>query len=823
MCPHCNNPAPEGAASAPYCCFGCQAAHTLVSAAGLERFYELRGAERLAAIGARGEGQAKAPRLWLAPLIAQAEAAAGELVHLVLDIQGLSCVACVWLLERLFLQKPGAVSLTINSGVGRMELSYRRGNSPIEAFLDDAEALGYRAGPARKQGDAGLDDLLLRFGLCAALAMNSMIFAFAQYFGLTAEGDGLLFRLFAAGGFVLATGCVLLGGTVFFRSAISAVRSRVLHMDVPIALGIALSYLGSVWSFFFAQGRAAYFDTLCVFITLMLLGRLLQRRLASHHRRILLSDDGVDGLLVRALDDGGRLTLLPATAIGANQQLLCAPGELLPVRARLMAESASFSLSWINGESEPASFHRGETVPAGAHNQSRQAVQVCALEPFSASALCELLVASRSGRSEFDAEPQRQRDFWHVLSRFYVVAVLALALLGFLIWLPAGSLRALEVTVAILVVTCPCALGVATPLAYELVQARLRRRGLFVRSASFLDRALRVRKVLFDKTGTLTLGELSVESPERLRKLPAEQRDALYQMVARSNHPVSRALLRELTACKDAGRPGLDAALTVEEEPGQGLLLRRGEHVYRLGRKSFALLNASQEDAPAQGLTATFSCDGQPTLLLGFSEELCPDARSEVRSLQRAGFEVWMLSGDASAKVAASARRLGMDESRVFGGLSPERKADQVRLIDKGQRDTLMIGDGVNDALAFAQAACAGTPAVERPTLPERSDFYFLGVGLGPIALSLALARRLRWVIRRNLCLAAAYNVLALGLCLSGVMTPLRCALAMPLSSIFILLATVRSLREPTPEMAAESQATLPLPISTARPAEVRL
>ena len=815
MCPHCNSPTRQNAPSAPYCCAGCQAAHALVRAAGLERFYELRGAERLAAVGGRQKGEVRAPRHWLLPLGAQAELGRGEVVRLVLDLQGLQCIACVWLLERLFARQPGAVRLTINTGVGRMELCYRRGSSAVESFLDDAEALGYRAGPPRKQSDAPLDDLVLRLGLCAALAMNAMIFSFSQYFGLAVESDGLLFRLFAVGSLILASLCVLLGGTIFFRSAIAALRRGVLHMDVPIALGIALSYLGSVWSFFFASGRAAYFDTLCIFITLMLLGRLLQQRLASHHRRILLSDDGVDGLLVRALDQDSQLQLVPAAAIKPGQVLLCAPGELVPVRAELLEPRADFSLSWISGESEPAVFQKGQCVPAGAHNQSRQAVRVCAREAFSASALYQLLAASPAQESG-KAEPARHRDFWHILSRTYVLGVLALAALGFLLWLPHDPVRALEVTVAILVVTCPCALGVATPLAYELVQVRLRRRGLFVRHASFLDRALRVRKVLFDKTGTLTLGELTLAAPEQLNQLPAAARAALYQMVARSNHPASQALLRALTTSFGAGRPALDPALAVTEEPGQGLTLCHGDHEYRLGRRGFVL--GSAESEPAAEVSVLFGRDGERLAQYCFVEDLCPDARTEVEQLQRAGLEVWMLSGDTSQKVADSARRLGLDNEHAYGSLSPKDKARRVRLLDGGEGDTLMIGDGINDALAFAAAACTGTPAVDRPTLPARADFYFLGVGLGPIALALALARKTHAVIRRNLGLAALYNAVVLGLSFGGLMTPLRCAIAMPLSSLLILLATVHSLREPP----AQREAPEPMPFPALHPAEAQ-
>jgi len=816
MCPHCNTPVPLQAPSSPYCCLGCQAAHSLLVAAGLERFYELRGAERLAAVGARTSGQARPPRLWLEPLRAQAEAGHGDVVRLVLDIQGLQCVACVWLLERLFTRQPGAAAISINSGVGRMELCYRRGSSPVERFLDDAEALGYRAGPPRKQSDAPLDDLLLRLGLCAALAMNSMIFSFSQYFGLSVESDSRLFQLFSVGGFVLATACVLLGGTVFFRSALRALRAGVLHMDVPIALGIALTYLGSVWSFFFTDGRAAYFDTLCVFTTLMLLGRLLQQRLASRHRRILLQDDGVDGLLVRSLDADGRLALISATAIKPGQTLLCAPGELVPVRAELLDNSAGFSLGWVNGESEPASFYAGQMVPAGAHNQSPQAVRVRATEQFSASGLCQLL--STPSTADSHGEPRRQPDFWHVLSRSYVLFVLGLSLLGFLLWLPSGTFRALEVTVAVLVVTCPCALGVATPLAYELVQARLRRRGLFLRRTSFLDRCLSIRKVIFDKTGTLTMGELRLEGAEQLSLLSAEARNGLYQMVARSNHPVSRALLSVLTAKSHQEPPPLAALLSVREEAGQGLCLRTADTEYRLGRRTFALPEAAAQKESADR-EILFSCNGKLVASFAFREELCPDARAEVKALTESGYDVWMLSGDAPHKVADSGQRLGLPSMRVRGGLSPEQKAQLVRTIDGGRQDTLMIGDGVNDALAFAAAACAGTPAVDRPTLPERADFYFLGVGLGPISEALSLARRTREVIRRNLGLAALYNAVVLGLSLGGLMTPLRCSLAMPLSSIFILLATVHSLRErPAAQdfgSAAEAPSvTLPMPLA---------
>ncbi|MFO0655071.1 MAG: HAD-IC family P-type ATPase [Polyangia bacterium] len=806
VCPHCNSPASSDAAYHPYCCVGCKAAHGLLQSAGLLNFYALRGATRLSAVGSRGE---KRERLWLTPLLDQAEskAADAELVALRLDVQGLECAACVWLLEKLFLKKPGAARIMVNPAVGRIELLYRRtqhGRQTVEQFVDDVEALGYRLGPARKDGDAKVDDLVLRLGLSAALSMNSMIFAFSTYFGLSQREEPIIYKLFGYGGLALGTATVLIGGTVFFRSAVQAISRGILHMDVPIALGILLTYVGSVWSFFAGEGRASYFDTLCIFITLMLLGRLLQRRLASHNRQRLLADDTVSGLLVRTIRTGtdgtSRLEILPASQIQKDQVLLCAPGELLPVQATLLDGTAEFSLDWIMGESTPKQYAEKQAIPAGAHNRGKEAVRLSADEAFSASRLRDLLCAPSVEKplpGDVAASGQRA-DFWDYLSRYYVSLVLLLATTAFALWFRSGVLRATEVAVAVLVVTCPCALGIATPLAYELAQARLRRRGLFVRTPSFFDRALGLRKVLLDKTGTVTLSELTLANKAPLHGLSSEQRQALFQMVARSNHPVSRAIL---SAISQLGiEDGIDATAQVEEHAGLGLSLGRFGHTYRLGTPRFVLPTDadsqadSQSDSDSSEPQSVFGCDGVPLARFSLSEALCRDAASEVSALKAQGLSLFILSGDRQDKVSRIGRQLGICDA--FGGLSPEQKCAMVKQIDDGHGDTLMIGDGINDALAFSAAACAGTPAIDRPTLPARADFYFSGVGIGPISEALKTAKALRRTILRNLGLSSFYNLIVLSLSFAGLMTPLRCALAMPLSSLVVIFATVRSLRD---------------------------
>lgn len=841
VCLHCNTPTPDGVPYGPYCCVGCRAAHALVSAAGLDGFYRLRGNTRLSAVGDRS-ATPHPERLWLTQTFQQAEQRAGgsALVPLRMDVQGLECAACVWLLEKLYLRHPGAASIEINPAIGRIELSYRRndsgsatqGQAAVEQFVAEAESLGYRTGPAQKASDAPLDDLVLRLGLCAAMAMNSMIFAFSQYFGLSKATDASLYRLFAIGGFVLATATVLIGGTVFFRSAWLALRRRILHMDVPIALGILLTYAGSAWSFFAVEGRSAYFDTLCIFITLMLLGRLLQRRLASHNRQRLLHDDTVEGLLVRtvtetASSDGSKhhqLALLPAANLQQGNVLLCAPGELLPVQAQLLDPSGEFSLDWIMGESTPVRYQLHDTIAAGAHNRGEAAVRLRTLEPFSASRLRDLLCSSAldnplpgelsaqaNSLQESSSPSARPTDFWDHLSRYYVASVLTLAALAFALWTRAGVLRATEVAVAVLVVTCPCALGIATPLAYELAQARLRRRGLFVRTPSFFDRALRLKKILLDKTGTVTLSKLVLSSDSMLTELATESREALFHMVARSNHPVSRALLSALPH-----HPAWEEAAAVRERAGEGLELRRHEHTYRLGRPRFALTQATDLEHLEGGSQVVLSCDGLLVARFSLREELCQDASAEVQSLRESGYQLHILSGDRREKVEQIAKELAISDAHAE--LTPEQKHALVEQLDGGAHDTLMIGDGINDALAFSAAACAGTPAIDRPTLPARADFYFAGVGIGPISETLRTAHYLRRVIVRNMGLAALYNSVVLGLSFAGLMTPLRCALAMPISSLLMIAVTVYSFREPGEGAQRLRRSTPERPAQTSRP-----
>ncbi len=637
--------------------------------------------------------------------------------------------------------------------------------------MEHVESFGYVLGPRTRDGRSQARGLLTRLGVSVALSLNAMIFAIAGYAGLA---TGPLHRLFGALNLGLATGVVLVGGTVFFRAAWQGLRRRALHLDLPIALGIAASYAGSVHAW--ATGGAPYFDTVCVFVTLMLAGRFLRQRVLEKNRRMLLEGADASGLLTRRVGEGGSPELVPCTRVREGDRLWIGPGDLLPVDGRV-EEEASFSLDWISGESAPRRYEAGAAAPAGAFNTGSSAVVVRAETDFESSPLVDILRTPVRGVDDARGQP----PLWQRFASVYVVGVLALALGGFAAWLHLSHdlHRAIGVATAVLVVTCPCAFGIATPLGYEVVQAELRRRGLFVRSAGFLDRAARVTRVAFDKTGTLTTGSLDLQDASVLDGLDARDASVLGALAAATAHPKSAAVHGEL-----ARRGVAPAPVRAAEVAGRGVEVMVDGARYRLGEPAWVAPDAAGDIA--------FGRDGRALVSLATQETLRPDARAEVAKLGEAGLDVWILSGDEPARVRAVAREVGVPESRALGGLSADDKAAWLRANDRG--DTLMVGDGINDLRAVALATCSGTPAVDRPFVAARSDFYFTTPGLAPIRASVRAGRQLGRVVRRNLAVALTYNAAAVGVALAGLMTPLFCAVLMPASSLSTIFATVVSL-----------------------------
>ena len=770
---HCGLPVPAGAPHAGFCCAGCEAVYALLTDGGLTRFYDLGGG--------RGQPIGRPPRPgahdWVDDLERDGRNDAGQ-IRVALDVQGIHCAACVWLLQELWRRQPGAIDVRLNPAVGRIHLTYDPTRLSLGDYLDAVEQLGYRMAPASKKADDPLRGLLTRLGISVALALNAMMFALAGYFGLDASG-GTLANLFDAVSLGLATAAVAVGGPVFFAGALGGLRHRVLHLDLPISIGLVLAYSGSLYGYVTGSG-ADYFDTVTVFVALMLLGRYLQRRALQRNRDYLLANDGAEHLRARRLVGDG-IESIPITSVERDDRLLLAPGDLVVAQGRLLRGDPVFSTEWINGESEPRRLQPGDTVPAGAFYGGRRPAEITVDVGPREAGLLELLATPDDDRDDIG-----DRGFWLWLNRGYVAVVLVLAATAGALWLSIDSSRALDVVVAVLVATCPCALGLATPLAFDLAVARLRGAGVYVRTLSLLEKARHVRRVLFDKTGTLTWGGVRAET---IRPLPNELRDVLWTMVSGSNHPVAGAIRDNVRRHAGDDPPRFLADAMLEEFVGEGLQATHDGATYRLGLPRFAL----GDEPGTQENVCVFARNGHVEAAFRLEEDVRSGYRDEVDWLQAHGYDVAVLSGDRQDKAERVAARVGIPRGHVFGDLTPEQKAEHV--VAGGAETTMMVGDGLNDAPAFDAAFCAGTPALDRPVLPARADFFFTGNGCRAVSSVLAAGGRFRRVVTANLALAGAYNIVAVGLCFAGMMSPLLCAILMPASSLALIGHTTLRMR----------------------------
>lgn len=796
-----------------FCCAGCGHVYQLLHQQGLQRFYELREGAlppvQSAALQPRDYG-------WLVALGKVAEAAAGprQAALLELDLQGITCLGCVWLIEKVGADFPGVRSIEVNPQFGRVRLRWEPGRLDLPALAARLQNFGYLLGAAGRPRGRESQALLDRLGLCAAFALNAMLFALPGYLGL-APGTHLahLFDLLLV---LFATLSLLVGGSYFLRRAYRGLEIGVLSLDVPIALGVLLAYCGSAGAWWAGFREAVYLDFVSTFLFLMLLGRWVQERVLERNRHHLLSHvPGSQTVEVAAPEtdpahpvEPGADGDLPFVAalrkteaeLAAGDRYRLPAGQPNPVRARLAGTPATFSLEWITGEADPHLHQPGQWVSPGAIPLERQGAVLRAGESWADSLLAHLSRATETpGR-----DPAIER-----IIRWYLPSVLILAALSLVYWWGVRNslLTGWQSAISILVVSCPCAFGVAWPLANELTAAHLRRHGLYVRRESLWPRLAACRKILFDKTGTLTLETPVLRDRQAIAALSAEERRALWHLADRNLHPVGRAVREALLpypeAQEETGAASPNDCVTVT--PGFGAVWRdSGGETWSLGKPGWRGREAGHPDRPGKSPAVTggdswdaeFCRAGSPCAQLSVVESLRPGARAHLDSLRKRGYELFVLSGDRPSKVQALLEQLGLPPDHGLGGLSPAEKAAWVDRLAPGE--ALFIGDGANDSAAFDRAACRGTPVSGKGLLEEKSDFFFLGRSLAVLPRLLEAAACRTVAVRRAGLFAVFYNIGTATVAMSGHMHPLLAAILMPLSSLTTLLLVWASPRHST-------------------------
>lgn len=791
-CQHCGTPVPLSRADT-FCCAGCAYVYELLHEQGMEQFYALRGGQKLPPVPVQALRPLDYEWLHIAAQTAEVQAGtAGAAAALELSVQGLSCVGCVWLLEKVFSRHPGALEFRADVVRGEVCFSWQPGGFDPVVFARELQSFGYLLGPHRPGAAAALpsNDLTRRLGLCGAFAMNAMAFSLPAYFGM--PGDFMFARWFDLVAAASATLAMLVGGSYFIEKAWKSLRAGVLHIDTPIALGVSAAYAGSVGGWLAGVESLKYFDFVAVFIFLMLAGRRAQQAAVDRNRRRLMRDTSIPETLTLA--DG---SVLAVGDLQPGMRFRIKPGQTVPVAARLLGGQAAVSLEWINGESEAVRCEEGQLLPSGALNIGTRALEAEALESWKTSILHRLLDARRPGE---------QRDLrLERLLRWYLLVVVLVGVGGGLWWWGSGAglAQALQVMISIFVVSCPCALGVAVPLAEDLAVARAEKLGVFVRNLGLWKRLLRARRVIFDKTGTLTLENPVLENPEALGALDGAARAALRTLVTGNLHPVSRSLF-------DALGPGAArAGGEVREVIGQGL-----SFIDEAGIE-WSLERGRQADAVLRR-------DGAEAAAFRFRDALRPESVDEVRALKQRGLVVQVLSGDRPEKVARIASQLGLDDGDWRAAMTPEQKADWVaRSAEPPQPpcpDTLYIGDGANDSLAFDAALCAGSPVTGRSFLECKADFFFLGHSLRFVSSLLAVAETHRRATRRVFAFSVTYNIATVIVGLLGHLNPLAAAVLMPLSSVATLAlvaVTFHSRRTPS-EVVSERSPAMDAPLTLA-------
>jgi Cu2+-exporting ATPase len=715
------------------------------------------------------------------------EASGDQSVELLLE--GVHCSACVWLVERVGRVVPGVTSSRLDLSRNVVALTWDDTRTALSAIARGLESLGY---PAHALGESATAltrardrDLLLRLGCAGAAAGNVMLMAFALYSGAFSGMEASYQALFRWTSLAIATPAVFWAGAVFLRGAWAALRTRTPHMDLPVSVGILAGYAGGAVNTVTGRGEI-YFDSLCTLIFLLLVGRYLQH---SHHRRSTNQSELLLALAPQTahLSEGDSERDVPAGSVEPLATVRVAAGERVPVDGVVARGSGSIDTSLLSGEPMPVEAQVGDRVYAGTTCQSGEVW----LRVESAGA------ATRLGRLMATVETtQRQRSpivrLADRVAGYFVVGILIVAALTFGIWLHLDATHAVDHVVALLVVTCPCALGMATPLAVSVALGRAAKQGILFKGGEFMEELAKPGVIVFDKTGTLTVGQ-----PE----LVAWLGDAAWQAPLRaaegqSGHPLARSIQRafpanDLTveALQELPRGGIMATVAGEELlVGSPALVAE-----RLGSLPGWAAKLVQTHADAGRTPVLVAARGSVRAVAAFGDAIRPEARSSLQRLAKLGFRFHILSGDHQSVVDRVALELGVQIDDARGGQTPEAKLERIAELRRDGQRVIMVGDGVNDAAAMAAATVGIAVHGGAETCLRAADVFATRGGLAPILEAVQGSRRTLSAIRRGIAISLAYNLAGIALAVLGVLSPLLAAIMMPLSSISVVSLALRA------------------------------
>ncbi|MBB3117341.1 heavy metal translocating P-type ATPase [Pseudoduganella violacea] len=797
ICFHCGLPLPRTApwqvtidgAPRSMCCPGCAAVAQTIVDIGQTDYYR----KRTGFAATADQASLVPPELALYDNDDPRFTADGEYCEATLLVEGIRCAACVWLIEHRLQCVEGVASASLNVSTEKLQVRWQKDKLQASAILQAVRDIGYAAFPydAERHG-AQLQRASRTLGrqlFVAGLSMMQVMMYVAPSYMAGDDGtlDASMAALMQWASLLLTLPAVAYSALPFFQGALASLRARVLGMDVPVAIGIAAAFLGSVAATWRGAGEV-YYDSVTMFIFLLLCSRYLEmvarRKAASALERM---QQALPASAAR-LNDWPRSrdsTVVPAAALQQGDIILVKPGEAIAADSAIVEGRTAVDMSLLTGESAPQSRGLGEEVPGGAINASA-AVLLRVLRPARESTLADLLkLIERAG----GAKP-RIAQWADRVASWFVSALLLFALATFAFWWWHDAARAWPVAIAVLVVSCPCALSLATPSALAAATDYLLGRGVLIVRPHVMETLHRATHIVFDKTGTLTMGKPVVQQVHSF----GDNREAVSLQIAAaleagSAHPIGRAIV----AAADAAGAGAGwEAEEVQELPGQGLEGRVQGQRYRLGNQAFVTgLTGSAPAFDGDGATAVYlGTDGRWLACFLLSDALRPDAQATVDYFRSHGKQLVLLSGDQHALTRSVALDLGIGSAH--GEFLPQQKLDYVQKLQAEGAVVAMVGDGINDAAVLSAADVSFAMGSGAALAQAHADTVLLNGQLGAVADTARTAARTMGVIRQNLAWSTLYNLVAIPAAAFGWLNPWLSGVGMALSSAVVICNALR-------------------------------
>lgn len=683
-----------------------------------------------------------------------------------LSVPGVHCGACIRTVEKALAALPGVENARVNLSTKRVSIRFEEGAMP--ALTATLAAVGYPAHlaeDAADDGDPELSRLLRAVGISGFAAGNIMLLSVSVWSG--AEGATRdLFHFVSA---LIALPALIYAGGIYFRSAWNALSHGRMNMDVPIAVGVSLAYAMSLYETI-THGPHAYFDASVSLLFFLLIGRTLDHVMRNRARTAVrnLARIAPRGALV--IEPDGERRYRPVSEIEPGMRLLIATGERIPVDGLIETGASDVDMALVTGESRPIRVEGGASVRAGALNVTGPLTMVAerrASDSFLVDML-RMLETAEGGRAAYRRIAER-------VSALYAPVVHLGALLTFLGWMAISGdwHRAMTIAIAVLIITCPCALGLAVPIVQVVAARRLFEAGIMVKDGSAMERLAEADHIIFDKTGTLTLGEMRLTNADAIKPAMLKRAAALARQ---SRHPASRAI------AEAAGNGWAGILTDIREVPGDGIEGRDAGGIWRLGRAAWAGRDGA-------GFGTVLTVDGIVEARFSFEDRLRPDAAEAVAALVSVG-HVEMLSGDTEDACRDVASAVGIADWRAC--MLPSDKLQRIADLGQEGRKVLMVGDGINDAPALAAAHVSIAPAEAADIGRAAADFVFMKGSLDAVPFARSIAVQANRLVRQNIGFAIAYNVVAVPVAVLGQATPLIAAIAMSASSLVVIANALR-------------------------------